>query len=145
MLAVRMFPLATFEEMKREMDRLFNGFSRGANGHSLRAGHFPPVNVWETGESLFVEAEVPGFAMQDLEVEVIGHELCIKGNRKPLEGEDLAFHRQERGFGEFARFLTLPSDVKAEKIGAVLKDGVLTITLPKAEEAKARKITVKTV
>jgi len=144
MLAERMFPLATFEEMRREMDRLFGGLVRGANGRSLRARNFPPVNVWETGETLIVEAEVPGFTMQDLEVEVVGTELCVRGTRKPLEGEDIAFHRQERGSGDFARFLTLPSEVNAEKIEAVLKDGVLTISLPKAETAKARKITVKT-
>lgn len=143
MLAERMFPMATLEEMRREMDRLFSGVARGVNGLSHRARRYPALNVWETGDALIVEAEVPGLTMQDLEVEVVGAELCIRGTRKSTEGEDVAFHRQERGFGEFARSITLPTEVNTDKVEAVLKDGVLTISLPKAETAKARKITVK--
>ena len=144
MLARRMFPTATFEDLHHEMDRVFDAFTRRAdNGLTSRARVFPPVNVWEDHECLFVEAEVPGLTLDDLELQVVGNELTIKGRRSAMEGEKLTYHRRERGIGEFSRFVTLPIEVNAEKVDAVLQDGVLTITLPKAEAARARKITVK--
>ena len=82
--------------------------------------------------------------MEDVEVNVVGDELSVKGQRKPAKGENLTYHRQERETGEFSRFLTLPTAVNAEKVEAVLRDGVLTITLPKAEGAKPKRIEVKT-
>jgi HSP20 family protein len=138
--------MGTFEDLRREMNRLFDARFRGFNGGAFpRARVFPPLNVWEDGERLMVEAEAPGLDMNDVEVQVVGNELTIKGERKPVEGRELTYHRQERGTGSFTRTVTLPIEVNAEKVEAVLKDGVLTIALPKAEAAKARKITVKTV
>jgi HSP20 family protein len=73
----------------------------------------------------------------------MGDELTIKGHRKPMAGEKLTYHRQERGTGEFTRLLTLPVEIDADTVEAVLQDGVLTITLPKEEAAKPRQIEVK--
>lgn len=145
MFGQNMFPMATFEDLRREMNRLFDSRFRGYDGGWFpRTRVFPPLNVWEDGERLMVEAETPGLDMNDIEVQVVGNELTIKGERKPFEGQNPTYHRQERGTGSFTRTVTLPIDVNADKVEAVLKDGVLTIALPKAEEAKARKITVKT-
>ncbi len=139
------FPLSAFEDLRQEMNRLFDIRFRGANGGwRPRTRAFPAVNAWEDGDRLFIEAEIPGLTMEDIEVQVTGNELTIKGERHPVEGENLTFHRQERGMGSFCRTLTLPTEVNAENVEAVLKDGVLTITLPKADEAKARKIAVRT-
>jgi HSP20 family protein len=140
MLANRWFPVSTFGDLQREMDRWFG--TRCGNGHQNRPSVYPAVNVWEDGDSFFVEAEIPGVKMEDLEVQVVGDELTIKGQRQASEDENTAFHRQERNVGEFARVVTLPADVNPDGIEAVLRDGVLTITLPKAEAVKARKINI---
>jgi len=137
-------PLSLFDELRREVDQLFEDFLDGFQGGSLfRPRAFPALNIWDDGDCLRAEAEVPGVAMDDLEVYAVGNELTIKGRRQPPQEQNVTYHRQERSTGEFARTVTLPVEVDAEKIEAVLKDGVLTVTLPKAETAKVRKITVK--
>lgn len=145
MVLERMYPRVSFGDLRQEIDRLFEGVTTPFNGGFFRTAEaFPAVNMWEDGDCLYAEAEVPGVAMTDMEVNVVGDELSIKGQRKPAKGENFTYHRQERGTGEFARFVTLPMPVNAEKVEAVLKEGVLTITLPKAETAKPRRIEVKT-
>jgi HSP20 family protein len=132
-----------FPELRNELDRLFDSFlSPETQGFGTRA--FPALNMWEDERRLFVEAEVPGLGLKDLDIQVQGNELSVKGRRNVVEGDGVTYHRRERGAGEFVRFLTLPVEVDAEHVEATLKDGVLTITLPKAETARARKITVKT-
>ena len=138
----RTSPLATLGELHREMDRAFSPFIVG-HGPNFGAPSFPALNLWEDGESIHAEAEVPGIDMNDLEIDVVGSELIIRGRRKSLEDDGLTHHRRERGTGEFSRFVTLPVDVDPNKVEAVLRDGVLAITLPKAETAKARRIAVQ--
>jgi HSP20 family protein len=134
-----------FPELRREMDRLFDNFL-ATDGFSP-LGHvrpFPALNLSEDHDRLLVEAEVPGLRMSDLEISIQGNELTLKGRRTSMEGESLVYHRRERGAGEFTRFMTLPTEVDADRVEATLKDGVLTIVMPKAESARARKIAVKT-
>ncbi len=141
MLANR-YGLPMVDRFGREMDRLLHTFFDGAMV-APRTRLFPAVNVWEDGDNLYAEAEVPGMSMNDLEILVVGDELTIKGRRNAPAEEKVAYHRQERGCGEFARVLTLPVPVNADRVEATLKDGVLTVTLPKAEEAKPRKINIR--
>lgn len=129
-------PLTAFRE---EMDRLFEGFF----GPSAVAGRtFPAMNIWEQGDNVFAEAELPGLKNEDVEVSVVGNELTIRGRRVAAEPKGVAFHRRERGEGEFTRSLQLPVEINADKVHAAMKDGVLLVTLPKAEAAKPRKIQV---
>ena len=87
---------------------------------------------------------MPGMELNDLEIYVSGgNQLTIKGERKQPKLDKGAWHRQERGFGSFARVVNLPVDVNAERVEARLVNGVLAITMPKSETAKPRKITVK--
>jgi HSP20 family protein len=145
-----MFSRIRFEPLtglRSEMDRLFNEFACGTtagrcNAPSPTAG-FPPVNVWEDERNLFAEAELPGLTLENIEVLVQGNELTIKGCRPDGETEGATWHRRERGVGEFGRVLRLPVEVNADKVQASLRDGVLTITLPKAESVLPRKIEVK--
>jgi HSP20 family protein len=145
MIELRRIPRVPLVELRREMDRLFNGFL-GPEPFNPTNGPraFPALNVWEDSEYLFAEAEVPGLNMKDLEILIQGNELTIKGQRQTIAGDDVQYHRRERGTGEFARFVTLPMEVNADKVEATLKDGVLTIMMPKTEMTRARKITVKT-
>lgn len=103
---------------------------------------FPALNVWEDERQLFVEAELPGLTMEDIEVLVQRDELTIRGQRKANGPADAAFHRRERGVGEFSRVVQLPYEVDSEKVSATIRDGVLSITLAKAEAALPRKIKV---
>ena len=102
------------------------------------------MNVWEEGEALVVEAELPGLALEDLDIFVTGHnQLTIKGERKAAAPDKSVQHRLERGFGQFVRTLTMPFPVDENQVEARLENGILTIHLPKHEVAKPRKIAVK--
>ena len=143
MLAHRFFPLTAFEDMRGEVERVLDACGRGNGYRSItRTRAYPAVNVWEDDDNTFVEAEVPGMKMEDLEIEILGRSLSIKGSRAEERSDDACFHRQERIHGEFTRHLTLDTDVDTDNVKAVLKDGVLTVTMPKAASAKARKINV---
>jgi HSP20 family protein len=127
--------------LHNEMNRLFG---RYANGARELAGGYPPLNVWEDEGHLYVEAELPGFELDDLEMFVTGeNQLSMKGERKRPEMENGTWHRQERGYGSFSRIMDLPTTVDADKVSAGFKNGVLTVTLPKMEAAKPKKIQVK--
>lgn len=143
MLIRRMAPLATFNELRREMDRLFDGAGRGERFGLPRLSAFPPINAWEDGQNYYVEAELPGIELKDIELQVVGQELTLKGSRAEPQWKDEVIHRRERGTGEFSRRVTLPTAVDAEKVEAVLKNGVLTVRLPKSPEAMARKIAIR--
>lgn len=133
-----MLPL---HRVRGQMEDLFNQFW-GDGANAFGAGG-PAVNVWEDDQSLFVETELPGLALADIDVTVMGNELTIKGERKETPVEGATFHRRERTVGAFARTMTLPVEIDSARVTASLKDGVLMITLPKAEAAKPRKIEVK--
>jgi len=132
------------QQFRREMDRLLSGFfGDTADGGWPFAGRGqPPVNVWETGEAVYVELEVPGVKSDQVEIAVVGNELSIKVERPEVEQEGVTYHRRERGTGSFNRVLRLPNEVDADRVEAELRHGVLTVTLPKSEAARPRKIQV---
>jgi len=134
-------------ELQREMNRLFDavfGQHFGALGR-LRAGYvYPPMNVLETEDAYRVECEVPGLEMDDLEVYVTGDQLTVNGRRTEVIPErDVTVHRHEREAGRFSRAVTLPGPVAGDQTQATLSEGILTIRIPKTEEAKPKKIQVR--
>jgi HSP20 family protein len=131
-------------QLRREMDRLLGGFLSAAGDISrpLTGRGRPAVNLWETGEAIQVELELPGLKSDQVEISVVGDELSVKVERPDLEVEGTTYHRRERPVGSFTRVLRLPAEVDAERVGAELLRGVLTVTLPKAEAARPRKIRV---
>jgi HSP20 family protein len=129
-------------QLQGEMNRLFERW--GAGGAGDGPATFPPVNVWEEGEHVFVEAELPGLDLKGLEIYVTGgNQLTLQGESKPPALDKGAWHRRERPFGKFARTLTLPFPVDPDKVEARLENGVLQVRLAKHESARPRKITVK--
>jgi HSP20 family protein len=141
MLSTRWEPWVEMNRLSREMDRLFSLRSNGT-GRSIGTGTFPSLNIWEDRDHLYAEAELPGFSLDDLEIYVTGNQLTIKGERRPPEHNGGTWHRQERGFGKFTRMVELPSELDGDKVSASFKNGVLMITLPKAEAVKPRRIEV---
>ena len=145
MLARRWNTWPRFDDLRREMDQLFDTFAgSGSPRMTWRSRGFPAVNVWEDAECVYAEAEVPGVTKDDIDIQVQGDELTIKGKRKAMDADDSVYHRRERGTGDFARFLTLPVEINASKVDATLNNGVLLLTLPKAASARPKQITVKT-
>ncbi len=135
--------------LRDEMDSALQGAfaSRPAWWTNLNlqpATSFPALNVWQTEQDVFVEAELPGVTHEQLDISVLSGQLTLRGERRP-SGEQQTWHRRERTFGAFERTLRLPADVNADKVEAKLEHGVLTIRLPKAEAAKPRKISVTTI
>jgi len=139
-------PFADFEQLRSGMLRLFDA-ATGNDGHyrEMTAGVFPPMNVTQDDDRYYIRAEVPGVKAADLSVSALRNRVSISGRREiPKEAGAVSYHRQERPEGEFSRTVTLPGEVAADQVEARYADGVLTLTLPKAEASKPRQIAVTT-
>lgn len=145
MSIVRWQPFEDLVSLREAMDRLFEeSFVRP------RAWLAPtvldlPIDMYETSDELVVTVAVPGMKPEDLEITITGDTLCIKGEVKSeAKVEKASYYRQERRYGSCTRSISLPVPVQTDKVEAKLKDGILTITLPKAEEVKPKAIKIKT-
>jgi HSP20 family protein len=128
-----------------EMNRLSREMNRwcGEAGSNECCGVFPPLNVYDDGESIVVRAEIPGMDPKSIEVNAAARSLTIQGERPRTAGaEQQSFHRKERGYGKFSRSLTLPQEINPDKVRAEYRLGVLEVVLPKSEENKPRKIEI---
>ena len=143
MLARRMFPLTTMDDVFGDVDRIFDVFKGGSCIPFTQNRSVPPVNVWEDDKHLHVEIDVPGMTMDNLEVEVDDGHLVIKGLREETTVDDRVYHRRERVFEKFTRSFILNEEADEEKIDAVLTNGVLTVSLSKKPEIQPRRIEVK--
>jgi len=147
MSTTRLQPLGVvWPGMNRLQDEMEQWLRRAGVNDPRRFAHrvYPPLNLWEDDNNLYVEAELPELELTDLEIVVNGdNQLSIKGERKQSQQQEGMWHRQERGHGSFSRVGELPQYVDSDKVTAEFKHGVLTITLPKRQEVKARRIDVK--
>jgi len=129
--------------MRRAMDRLFDDALSTPSGDWEPASWNLALDVLEDENEFQVKASVPGIKPEDLDITYNNNTLTIKGEvKQEYESEEGKYHLRERRFGSFARSLTLPSNVNADQIGADYEDGVLTLHLPKSEEAKPKRIEV---
>jgi HSP20 family protein len=136
-------PFLDFERMRREMNRLAEGFRSGLPSFS-NAGVFPLTNVSEDINNYYVRAELPGMNTEDIEISATDSSLSISGQRIiPREGDNVRYHRREREAGKFSRMISLPGSVDTDKVEASFMDGILTIVLPKSEAMKPKQIEVK--
>jgi HSP20 family protein len=132
--------------MQREMDRVFDRFMRG--GGSVDDGTtstiMPPVDIIEHDNEYIVKVDLPGVKKEDVKITITNDVLTLRGEKtEEKEHKGKNYHRMERGIGSFQRSFTLPTSVKSDKIEAEFRDGILTISLPKPEEAKPKQIEVK--
>jgi HSP20 family protein len=128
--------------MREEMDRMFESpFGSFFRPLASLSRWTPAVDVYQDKDQFTVHAELPGLKKEEIEISLHGDTLTIAGERKLHGSADQAF-RTERFFGKFQRSLTLPAAVSAEHVKATYKDGILTVVLPKAEEAKPKQIEV---
>jgi HSP20 family protein len=130
-----------FREIQREVGRFLETFEPL---QSLRLPHaFPAINLYDANDRYVLTAELPGMAAEDLDLSITGETLTLRGERRRPEGvSDESYRRQERQFGRWSRTVTLPERVDGTDITAQIGHGILTVTVPKAEEAKPHPITV---
>lgn len=131
-------------DLRDEIDRLFESpLSELARSSRLLSGWTPALDVYEDKDNVFVRAELPGMKREEIEVSMHNDLLSISGERKHEEKQEgTEVYRAERFFGRFQRTVTLPTAVAYDKVKAQYVDGILTITLPKAEEAKPKRIDI---
>jgi HSP20 family protein len=126
--------LGRFTTLQDELNRLFD---------SSVGGWTPALDVHEDKDSYTIRVELPGLKREEIEVSLQDDALAISGERKTeARKEDTEVHRQERFYGKFSRTLTFPTAVSGDKVTASYKDGVLSVTVPKAEEAKPKQINI---
>jgi HSP20 family protein len=132
-------------DLRDEIDRLFEApLGELARTSQLLSGWTPALDMSEDKDNVYVRAELPGMKKEDIDLSLHDGCLSISGERKTEEEhKDAEVYRAERFFGRFQRTVTLPTPVAADKVKAQYKDGVLTVTLPKAEEAKPKRIDVR--
>lgn len=130
--------------MQDRMNRIWGTIEHGREDALGRGAWMPAVDIYETADKeIVLKAELPGLRREDIDLTVENHTLTIRGERKPdEEAANAQFHRSERMFGACSRSFTLPNTVDAARVKAEYRDGVLTVRLPRREEAKPRQITV---
>ena len=146
-MASELTPWRPFRELpalREEMDKLWNRFL-GEKKFMEPFGRSwaPSLDVSETKDNIVVKAEIPGMEAKDIDISFSGGALTLKGEKKQEKEEgDENCHFTERSYGTFSRSIQLPQEVQTDKIKAGYKDGVLTVTLPKTEQAKAREVKI---
>lgn len=146
MSLIRWRPTRDLLSIRDEMNRLFDNFFTGLpeRRRGLLEGEWAPsVDVAETDNEVVVTAELPGVKQDDVDITITDDVLTLKGEKKEeKEVKEKNYHRIERSYGSFQRSVSLPAGVQADKAKATYKDGVLHITVPKAEEAKPKQIKI---
>ncbi len=144
MAVSRWDPFRDLASIQSELNRLFGRTYGGEGGSAPSGGWMPPLDVFETQDRFVVVVELPGVDPDSVDLSVEDSTLTIRGERKFYEGiSEEAFHRVERRYGAFGRSLTLPQTADAGRIDASFDRGVLTINVPKVEQAKPKKIQIK--
>jgi|SRR5579875_3142277 len=132
-----------FRELQREVGRIIESFDPFQVAR--RVPVYPPMNLYDAGDRYILTAQLPGVAPGDIELTITGETLTMRGGRNRREGvKDDSYRRQERPMGRWSRTVTLPDRVESDQVSASFAGGILTISLPKAEGAKPRHITVTT-
>lgn len=146
MTLVKFTPMRDLLVTQNRLNRVFDNFfgERTPDVHQEFGTWSPEVDVEETRDAIVLKADLPGLSKKDLHISVEDNRLTIRGERKSEHSDDgRNFHRVERTYGAFCRTFSLPATVLSDKVEAVYRDGVLEVTVPKAEAVKPREIEIK--
>lgn len=139
-----LMPAPELTSFRQEMDRLFDRFWEDDGDLPALRGWVPSLDFSETTDTYTVRIEIPGLEPKDVQVTLQDNILTVKGEKQEeIKKEDERFYRMERSHGMFSRSLRLPAPVDGAKVNAIFKSGLLTVTVPKAPEAKASTIPIK--
>lgn len=135
-------PWTGFQELESQLDRIFHG---NATPVRSSAGVWAPaVDIYETTDAYVLHADLPGMTKEDIEVQVLEDQVAIRGTRKRVQpGDEKGYRRYERAEGRFERSFRIKGGIDASRVEARFENGVLTVTLPKPEEAKPRQVEIK--
>jgi HSP20 family protein len=138
-------PLKDLLDLQERMNRLFEE-TLGRGGLDdlgpLTPGWAPAADVFDTPDAYILEIELPGLGRDSIDVQVKGRELSLRGERHPAGGRSTTFHRLERQYGPFARSFRFEVDIEAEGVSAEIRDGVLTLNVPKVKARGGRRVKV---
>ncbi|RPH99486.1 MAG: Hsp20/alpha crystallin family protein [Calditrichaeota bacterium] len=138
-------PFRDLQNLQSELNRVFR-HAHDENEVECRGSWIPSVDVRETGEAFVILAELPGMKREDIHLSIRDRILELSGEKKRTQhNEHDVLHQMETRYGNFCRKFSLSTDIDTLKINAVFKDGVLELTLPKAEQVKAKDIEIKTI
>jgi HSP20 family protein len=129
-------PFSEVRRLQDEVNRLFSSYQ------FVPSAAYPPVNAYANEDGIALTAQLPGMTQGDLDISVFRDTLTLRGRRQPEASERQAYHRRERGQGEFVRNISLPFSVDPERVEATIQDGVLRISLHRPEEDKPKRIRV---
>jgi HSP20 family protein len=129
-------PFGQMRRLQDEVNRLFSSYQ------VTPSGAFPAVNAYANEDGIALTAQLPGVSQDDLDISVFRDTLTLRGRRQPEAADRQAYHRRERGQGEFVRNISLPFSVDPERVEATIQDGVLRISLHRPEQDKPRRIKV---
>jgi HSP20 family protein len=133
MSSIRWDPIKDILNIQERMNRLFHDTAEGVKGGEWQ----PPVDVYETESAVVLVVELPGVPEEMIDVQVTDNTLILRGEKpSPLDSNTDSYYRLERSFGKFARSFSLPNGLDTENIAANIKDGVLTLTVAKKQQAK---------
>jgi HSP20 family protein len=143
MAIVRWDPAVEVDSIQSEVNRIFDGFFGGGRPDGAARRWIPPMDLAETGSEFVLTADLPGMAEDDITIEIKDRVLEIAGERSDTRSEeDRNYRRVERSFGRFARTLTLPEGVDADRVEAAFDSGVLEVKIPKPEERKPHRVAI---
>lgn len=132
-----------FESFSRDIENMFREFDRTQSSSVFGGGmNLPVCDVHETDKDYVLEFDLPGVKKDEINIEVVGNQIVVSGERRQEKKEEGKQHRMERRYGSFQRVFTLTDEIDADAIEANYHEGVLTLTVPKSEEAKPRKIRI---
>jgi HSP20 family protein len=129
-------PFSEVRRLQDEVNRLFSSYQ------FVPSAAYPPVNAYANEDGIALTAQLPGMTQGDLDISVFRDTLTLRGRRQAEASERQAYHRRERGQGEFVRNISLPFSVDPERVEATIQDGVLRISLHRPEEDKPKRIRV---
>jgi HSP20 family protein len=139
---IRWEPVREMMTLREAMDRLFDDAFTQPLG--LRNGHTPAIDLYQTDESVVVKAALPGLKAEDVQLSVRGDVLTLRGEfHQDNEVREATYHLKEQQYGSFERSVMLPTPVQTEKAKAEFENGILIVTIPKAEQARPKTITIK--
>jgi len=138
------FPFFDMGKTLEEMDRVLGRMGRPLGLRSVPRGTFPAINIYQQEDAIVLTAEVPGLQPEDLELTVLNESATLAGRRAETDRpQDNRFYRRERPIGPFSRTVALPEKINPDSVQAEYRNGILTVRMAKAEEAKVRKIAIK--
>ena len=142
MALIRWEPFREVDNLQREMNRMFDSLSTVNKGENLGISYMPAAEMQETGDAVHLQLEVPGLEAKDIDVQVTAEAVSISGERRSDKTEEKGVTRSEFRYGRFQRVIPLPTRIQNDKVQAEHKNGVLTLTLPKAEAEKNKVVKV---